>query len=146
MANRQRREQTEKSARNEKKGDSSGPRKIEWVLGAVSALLVIGLIGFIVRDALRSGPSGPQLSLVIERIVPMQRLFRVEFRALNAGDATAAEVRVQGTLGSAAGIIEVTEVTLDYVPAQSSATGGLLFKNDPARYRLELTPRGYRAP
>jgi uncharacterized protein (TIGR02588 family) len=42
--------------------------------------------------------------------------------------------------------VERSEATIDFVPARSSRHGGLVFKNDPRRYRMEVRPVGFDRP
>jgi uncharacterized protein (TIGR02588 family) len=120
--------------------------RIEWIIGGVSAAVVVAMIGFILYQALAVAVLRPELSVVAEGVVPTAGGFMVEFRAVNGGDATAAAVKVEGRLSSGERTVEAREVTLDYVPRRSEQKGGLIFRNDPRQYRLEMDAQGYMEP
>jgi uncharacterized protein (TIGR02588 family) len=126
--------------------EKAGAERVEWIVGGVSAVVVVGMIGFILYQALAAGVLRPELTVVADGIVPTAGGFVVEFRAVNSGNATAAAVKVEGRLSSGERTVEASEVTLDYVPRRSEQKGGLIFRNDPRQYRLEMDAKGYMEP
>jgi uncharacterized protein (TIGR02588 family) len=70
----------------------------------------------------------------------------VQFRALNEGGATAAQLMIEGELSGPDGPIETSEATLDYLPPRSGRQGGLFFARDPRGLDLQLRARGYAKP
>jgi uncharacterized protein (TIGR02588 family) len=42
--------------------------------------------------------------------------------------------------------MDEAQSTLDFLPGQSSRSGGFYLKEDPNRYRLELRVEGYQEP
>ena len=124
------------------------PHPLEWSIGALSAVLVAGLIGAVLFEAISGGPRVAELSAVVDSIEPTASgTFRVHFIAANRGNATASAVEVVGTLEDpAAAVTESSSVTLDYVPARSTASGWLIFDRDPRLARLTISPRGYAEP
>ena len=122
------------------------PHPIEWIVGGVCGVLVLAMIGYILYEAIRVTSSLPELSVMADNVKPTGGGFRVEFRAINDGDATAASVKVEGQLMSGDRIVETSDVTLDYVPLHSEQKGGLIFRNDPRQHRLEVQVKGYMEP
>ncbi len=119
---------------------------IEWLTGAVSAALVAGMIGWIGYEAATGSEGQPELST---RIVHQEKTgagYRVTFLIENAGKRTASAVVVQGEIKDGDRVVETSEVTFDYVPANSSASGALLFRSDPEAGRPEIRPAGYSDP
>ncbi|WP_206453187.1 TIGR02588 family protein [Aurantimonas marina] len=122
------------------------PHPIEWIVGGVSAVVVLSMIGFILFEAFSATGRTPRLAVTAGRIETMANGFRIGFRAFNGGDTTAAEVTVEGSLMDGDKMVETSEVTLDYVPGHSERRGGLLFIKYPGQYRLELKAKSYREP
>ena len=122
------------------------PHWIEWLTGAVSALLVAAMIGWVGWQAMTRTASPPDLFIAIAATGKAAAGYRVAFDIRNAGTTTAAAVTVVGTLADGRTVIEEAQVTFDYVAAESTASGALLFARDPANHRLDIRPVGYTAP
>ncbi|MEF2548987.1 TIGR02588 family protein [Aurantimonas sp. E1-2-R+4] len=122
------------------------PHPIEWIVGGISAVVVLAMIGFILFEAFSATGRTPRLAVAAGRTETMASGFRIGFRAFNGGDATAAEVTVEGSLMDGEETVETSEVTLDYIPGHSERRGALLFSKYPGQYRLELNAKSYREP
>ncbi|MEC5292714.1 TIGR02588 family protein [Aurantimonas sp. C2-6-R+9] len=122
------------------------PHPIEWIVGGISAVVVLAMIGFILFEAFSATGRTPRLAVTAGRTETMANGFRIGFRAFNGGDAAAAEVTVEGSLMDGEETVETSEVTLDYVPGHSERRGALLFSKYPGQYRLELNAKSYREP
>ena len=118
----------------------------EWVVAAVSAALVLGVIGFLAYDGLVSPQTPPDVTIVVDSIQQAGPGFLVIFRARNSGRKTAAGVIVEGELMFDNGRVETSETTLDYVPAGGEQRAGLYFARDPRSLKLRLRAEGYRSP
>jgi uncharacterized protein (TIGR02588 family) len=118
----------------------------EWIVAALSAALVLGVVGFLVYDGVRSPATPPDVTVEIDSIQPAGPGYLVLFRAVNRGRSSAAEVMVEGELEADTGRVETSETTIDYVPAGGQHPGGLFFTRDPRRLRLKLRAHGYREP
>jgi uncharacterized protein (TIGR02588 family) len=123
------------------------PSTWEWVVAGLGAAIVLSAVAFMLYDAITAGPHPtPRITVRADTVIEYGSGYVVEFRAVNEGDATAAAVIVSGELGRGTGVLERTEVTLDYIPARSSRTGGLVFANDPRTHRLALRAKGFNRP
>lgn len=115
---------------------------LEWTmaaLGLVAALILLGIIG---REAfVGAADPVPALEVRAERTVRTPGGHVVEFRVSNGSGQTAAAVHVEGKVGD-----EISGATVDYVPGESSVTGGLVFDRDPREEGLELRVTGYEIP
>ena len=118
----------------------------EWIVAIVSAALVLGVLGFLIYDGVRSPRTPPGITIEVDSIQNAGPGYLVLFHARNSGHATAAEVVVEGELEADSGRVETSETTLDYVPAEGEQGGGLYFRHDPRRSRLRLRAQGYREP
>lgn len=119
---------------------------IEWVTGAVATAVVAGMISWIAYNAMTQTGGAPDLSVEIVRQRAFQGGYEISFIVANAGPRTAGSVPVLGEIRDGERLIEAREVTFDYVPAHSQASGSLLFQTDPARHTLSLRASGFVDP
>lgn len=126
--------------------EGKDPHWIEWLTGIVSALLVITLIGWIALEAATRSATPPQLSTRILGTEKLASGYRVDFEILNDANTTAAAVVVRGEVRENGSAIEDAEITFDYVPANSQASGALMFETDPTGRDLSLRPTGFTDP
>lgn len=119
----------------------------EWVAAGVGALLVVAAIGFVSWQAISEPDHAvPMLTVSVDSVARHADRHVVRFTVRNAGAATAAGVRVDGTLRSGDVVVETSSATVDYVPAHSRRTAGVIFTRDPRGYQLELRPVGWQDP
>jgi len=119
---------------------------IEWGIGSFCALLVALMIGWIGYEAVNGLEGQPELSTRIVHQENGDAGYRVVFLVENTGKRTAASVVVRGEIRDGDSILETSEVTFDYVPAHSSASGALLFRSPPEPGQLQIRPTGYSDP
>lgn len=120
---------------------------MEWLTGIVSALLVIAMLVWIGKEALRQTGEPPEFTVNVlakERTAGGQ--YRVTFDLSNTATTTAAAVTVRGTVAEAGTIVETSEITFDYVPAESKTSGAMLFRHDPDRNTVDIEVMGYTEP
>ena len=120
--------------------------KIEWLIGGVSGVVVVGMIGFVFFQAISRSVSGPAMEVIAVGVEERQLSYHVGFRVKNRGDTTAADVMISGTLESEGEVIESVEVAVDYVPGNSVRTGGMIFVHNPSQYQLRLLATAYNDP
>ncbi|HTO29772.1 MAG TPA: TIGR02588 family protein [Pararhizobium sp.] len=136
----------DKQGRRKKRTLSREAHWAEWTTGVLCTLLVLAMTGWIGYEAMSSTGDTPALTVRIIRQQTTAGGHQVSFVVENSGKRTAAAVPVTGTLSDGDRIIETREVIFDYVPEQSSASGTLLFKDDPAAHRFDLRASGYTDP
>jgi uncharacterized protein (TIGR02588 family) len=115
-----------------KKTTGIAPRtQAEWVSLIVSLLLLAGVVGLVV--ALWISPSGHPARFRVERGPARSEggRYYLPVTVINDGDATGAQVTVEGRL-AVGGSEETATTTFDFIPARSSAEGVLVFSGDPA--------------
>lgn len=122
------------------------PHILEWAVGGLSSALVIAMVGFVIYDAVSGSSGPPDITVTAEQVKAAGGGFRVEFRAVNRGDTTAAHLEIEGQLKRGEETIGTSEVTLDYLPPHSERRGGLFFEQDPRQYQLHLQAKGYSEP
>lgn len=126
--------------------EKSDPHWIEWLTGLVSMAFVLALIGWIGWDALGPRDPAPVLSVRILGTTGEGAGYQVRFEVANAAKATAAGVVVRGEILDGDRTLETIETTFDYVPMKSTASGGLIFRNDPAGRSVRISAVGYSDP
>lgn len=87
----------------------------------------------------------PWITVQVDSIIRRDDRYLIRIRVRNQGGSTAGSVVVEGMVGTGGGV-ETSEVTFDYVPAQSERRGGLFFRQDPRARRLVLRPLAYTEP
>jgi uncharacterized protein (TIGR02588 family) len=138
-----------KPARHKQAGNAVGTSAWEWGVAAVGGLILAGIIGFLVYEAIARPPqTKPEITATGGEVVKLASgTFLVPITVKNTGHETGAGVTVTGALiGNDGAAIEVSAVTFAFVPQHSRETGGLYFSTDPARYRLEMRVEGYTDP
>ncbi|MFB2550842.1 TIGR02588 family protein [Ensifer soli] len=126
--------------------ESNDPHWIEWLTGLVSAVVVLAMLGWIAHAALTESDEAPDLHIAILDALPRSGGYQVRFSVTNTASVTAAAVRIRGEISAPDRLIDSAEVTLDYVPAASTASGALIFRTDPSGKRLEIRATGYADP
>lgn len=131
----------------EKQKKKGGPSLLEWISGAVGALLAIAILLFLTLEALDSGATKPPLLHVRPTAVTtFNGLYIVELTVTNRSGQTAAAVEVEGELSRSGRVVETSNATLSYVPGNSERKAGLLFTHDPRSNRLQVRATGYQQP
>lgn len=118
---------------------------LEWVAGLIGLTIVVGSVGFLVYQGIRSEPPYPELDVQVVDVKPQADGYLAVLRIDNRGGATAQNATVTGRLQTPEGT-ETSEVTVDYVPAESSRRAGLFFTRDPRRHPLHVRAEGYQKP
>jgi uncharacterized protein (TIGR02588 family) len=117
----------------------------EWIVGAIGFLIVLSLIVFLAREALRPEVP-PRLGVRMDSTGRQGASHVVYFTVSNAGRSTAADVGVRGSIRRDAMVLESSVTSLDYVAGESTSRGALLFTHGSAGRALELSITGYRDP
>lgn len=122
-----------------KKGKSQfAPRtKAEWVSLVVAILLLGAVVATVV--ALWMKPSHNPVRFRLDRGAVRNEagLFYMSITVINEGDATGAQVTVEGKLTASAGE-EISSTTFDFIPARSRSEGTLIFSADPTSAALRV--------
>ena len=126
--------------------DDAAKQRLETAAGILGAILALGTIGIIVWDGI-AGEGGPPIVVVeAESVHAGENGFVLELSVFNRGQATAAQVAVEGTLSRDGEVVETSEATFDYVPSGSRRRGGLFFAADPRDHDVAVRAKGYVDP
>ena len=104
---------------------------LEWTVAALSAAMVLALVGFLLHDALTRSPSPPDLDVRSDSVVSVGAGYLVAVTVSNGGGRTAASVQLRGELLQGDSVLETSEAVLDYVPVGAHRHAGLQFELDP---------------
>lgn len=119
------------------------PHPVEWVLGCLSAAVVLAILVFLVVEDWSRRGGVPQFELRIVRQIEQPNGTGVVIEVYNRGKATAADVEISGAVE---GLSSRREVMLDYAPAESAREVTLVFPKFVALDALTLEVLGYHDP
>jgi uncharacterized protein (TIGR02588 family) len=119
---------------------------LEWIVFAVSLVLVAGTVGFLAWDAVQGADSPAALSVELGRPEPRGGAWAVPVTIRNRGGETAEGVKVEVTLETPGAQPETAEFEAAFVPRQSKREGWVTFRSDPSRGRLSGRAAGYETP
>lgn len=122
---------------------------LERIVGLAGALIVLGVIGFMLYEAIWGERSPPDIEVELVHVVPSGDDYLAEIRVENRGGDTAMGVTVTGRLlqpGTPEAEAESATATIDYVPPESTVRAGLFFDTRPSAGTLELGADGYVRP
>jgi uncharacterized protein (TIGR02588 family) len=121
-------------------------RKIEWATGIVSAVIVLVVIGWVAWEAVTEMETPPEFAVTVTSRQPVDGGYRVTFDIANTSSQTAATVVVRGEILDRDATVEDADITFDYVPGQSKASGSVFFSQDPGARPIRLRAIGYTEP
>jgi uncharacterized protein (TIGR02588 family) len=132
--------------RAQQKDESTGvaPRtKAEWVSLLISLLVLAGVVGTVIALWLRPTDNPPRFRIERGAVRSDADHYHLPIKLINDGDATGAQVTVEGTLrgGNAE---ETATTTFDFVPARSRVEGVLVFSSEPAAATVRVV--SYQQP
>ena len=118
---------------------------IEWIGGAIGALIVLSTIAYLAVATFRGGANETILTVTVVRVREQPGAFAVDIEVRNAGRAAAADVQIGG-VGSAANVAEaLPRARIDYVPGLSTRRATLVFPFNPGE-RPAVRVLGYTKP
>jgi uncharacterized protein (TIGR02588 family) len=119
---------------------------LEWMLGAAGALLFLAGIAYLTIEGLRGEDRPAEITFTVDEVLPAGDGFLVRYSAHNHGTQTLAEVHLKAEIVAGTTVMDEAQATLDFLPGQSSRSGGFYLREDPSRYRLEIRAEGYQEP
>jgi len=112
---------------------------LEWAAAGVGLVLAASAIGLTAWDAMFGVKGPPAIEVRLQKVTATGYGYVAEIEAFNHGGAPAAQVQIEGVIAGG----DTAGVTIDYIPEQSRASGGLIFSQDPRGGRLTLRAKGY---
>lgn len=118
----------------------------EWLAAGLGLVLTIGVISYLLAEALHDRASPPSLSV---RVGPAQRTdggHVLPTVVSNSSYTTAAGVEIRGTLEQNGEVLEERRAAFAYVPGRGEARGGFVFQHDPDRFDVRVAVESYEEP
>lgn len=131
---------------NGKNIEPGAPHWIEWMTGAVSGIIVLGVIVWIGKDGFMDRDTSPNLHGSVVKTEERSGGFQVLFEFHNNSSATASQVKIRGEIRDRESILESSETVLDYVPGHSRVGGGLIFRQNPDGKDLKVSATAFDEP
>jgi uncharacterized protein (TIGR02588 family) len=122
------------------------PPKLERILGAVGAALVIASAGFLTYRGLTDEARPGALVVTVTEIRDVGDQYVATFAVHNRGAETLSQLHMVARVMDGETELESAPAVIDYLPAHSTQKAGVYLRHDPRRYRLEITPGGYMEP
>lgn len=119
---------------------------LEWTVFGVGVVLLAGVVGGLVLDAVRGGDAPPSLAIELGAPQAAGGVFRVPVQVENVGDATAESATVEVALRAAGREVERAEIGFAFVPRGSTRHGWVAFRTDPRCCELVARPLGFESP
>lgn len=120
---------------------------LEWLVFAIGLTLVLGAVGFLVREELTSEPSPARLEITLGKSEARHGHFAVPVTVYNRGNETAAEISIEVLLKTKELGEERAQLHIAYLPRQARREGWVGFTSDPSLAEaLTARPLGYERP
>lgn len=118
----------------------------EWIVAAVSTVLVLGMLVYLLAEGFRRPHRPAALAIRTDSIVAAPAGYLVMITVRNDGGETAANVLVHAEVGGGGQAVEESEVTVDYVPVGAERNASLHFTSDPRKHPLTVRVSGFTPP
>ncbi|MCA1629691.1 MAG: hypothetical protein LC785_09655 [Acidobacteria bacterium] len=119
--------------------------RVEWSVFAVSLVLVLGTLGYLVYEGARADKAAPDIGVRLGTPERRTQDFVVPVFVTNSGDETAEGVQIEVVLEGGAEP-ERGEFTIAFVPRRATREGWVAFRSDPRGARLTPRVLGYEKP
>lgn len=119
-------------------------RTVEFVVGVVSGVLLVSVLGLLGYQAVAVRDAPPALRTRVDPIGDTDQppyVFQVQVR--NTGGQTAQAVQITGQLTRDGRQVEQAYATVRYIPPNSRRTVSLLFETDPETAPISVKVAGY---
>src|SRR3954453_1797959 len=96
------------AAPGHEQADPPLPSQWEWVVAAIGALLIAGIIGYLAYFGWTQDKTPPTIEASVTQVYPTPGGYAVRIRATNGGGSTAAAVRIAGDLRRNGEVVETS--------------------------------------
>lgn len=120
---------------------------LEWLVFAISLVLVVGILGYLVYDSATAGKKPPSIEFQLGTPQPQSNSFYVPVSVTNQGDETAEAVHIEVVLESGGQEQESGEFQVAFLPRRSTRKGGVMFQTDPRKVeQIKARVLGFEKP
>lgn len=116
---------------------------LEWSVFAIGTIIVVAAVAILVRAAVRTGETPPQLVVQLGTPVAEAGRHRVPVSVENRGDITAAEAVIAIELRDGDTVVERGEVAFIFIPRRAKREGAVVFARDPRCCRVTVGAIGF---
>lgn len=134
------------SEEQQRSAERAGTPLLEWIVGAISGILVLAILAFVFAEGLVREDRPPDLQVRMDSVIAATDGYLLLFTVRNDGGETAAQVRVSGALRQGDVTIEESDAMLDYVPIAALRHGALQFQHNPEDVEVALRVTGFSEP
>ncbi len=112
-----------------------GRSAVEWVTFAVSAAILLALIGLVIVQQGGRGdqPASIEVQPQLQAVRRVGESYYLPVAVTNQGDQTAGDVRVEVSLVDGQGGRESSQFQIDFLAGGATRLGTAVFRGDPAR-------------
>jgi uncharacterized protein (TIGR02588 family) len=118
---------------------------LEWTIFAAGLTLVVGVLAFLIYDAMTLGDTPPAMQLQVGAPAQQAGHFVVPVAVTNNGDQTAEGVLVEVTLEYGTEQ-EQAQFEVAFLPRGATGEGWAAFETDPSTGQLKARVIGYATP
>ncbi len=120
---------------------------LEWLVFALSFVLVVCTLGYLVYDGATSAKTPANIELELGKPQSQANRFIIPVLVINSGDTTAETVQIEVKLESAGKEQESAQFEIGFLPRHSQREGWVTFQTDP-RTVEEMTAKvlGFEQP
>lgn len=104
---------------------------LEWIVFAVSLVLVVATLGYLVYDGATTGNTPPSIEFELGKPQLQADHFIVPVSVTNRGDETAEGVHIEVVLENGGQEQESAEFEIAFLPRLSTREGWVTFETDP---------------
>jgi uncharacterized protein (TIGR02588 family) len=115
-----------------------------WVFG-VALLLVLGVLGYLIREALTAVDGPPDVVVAVGETRAGAGGYLVPIRVENKGGGTAEQLQVRVRLESPGGDEEAV-LLIPYLPREAVRSGWVTFRGDPRAGAVRVAGVAYQSP
>lgn len=123
----------------------NGEARLEWILAAASAVIVLFLMGVIIYDAVSARGSTPDIRLAAGDTYAMGESLGMDVTVTNAGSAPVSALEIEAAFG-ADGNRTTSVVTIDYLGSGSETKIGFGVPEGVVQDEITLRVVGYSYP
>ena len=120
--------------------------RLEWTVFAISLVLVLATLGFLVRESIVGDGGPPEVVARLGEARPSESGYLIPVEVANLGQTTAEDVLVPIFLDLPEGKREEAELNIAFLPRDSKRNGWVSFRDDPRRGTLRLGAIAFEVP
>lgn len=120
---------------------------LEWLVFAISFILLVSCLGYLVYDAATIHDAPPQIVVTVGEAKQSIQNFVIPVSVTNQGDITAEDVQIEVTLEKPDNQEESASFQIAFLPRRAIRKGWVTFETDPrTAEKIKARAVGYEQP